>query len=197
MDKLDKFPAKKFTAGKVILNSGETPESLFYLKKGFVKHYVDSPDGKELIIHIYKSGTVFPLMWGLNDELPNYNLATLTNCELALVPKKEFVTFVSKNPKELLSLSKRLLMAISGLSKRIEILNFQNARQRVVSTLLYLNRHFGDQFHFTHESLASLTGLTRERVSIEMKKLKDQGLVAYKRNTITVINLTKLSTLKL
>jgi CRP-like cAMP-binding protein len=192
MDKLDKFPAKKFTAGKVILNSGETPESLFYLKKGFVKHYVDSPLGKELIIHIYKSDTVFPLMWGLNDEVPNYNLATLTNCEISLIPKKVFVELLVNNQQELLELNRRLLKAISGLSKRIEILNFQNARQRVVSTLLYLNKHFGDEFHFTHESLASLTGLTRERVSIEMKRLKDQGLVAYKRNTITIVDLSKI-----
>lgn len=193
MEKFGKIPAKKIPVGKVILNSGEQPENLFYLKKGFVKHYVDSPEGKELIIHIYKSGTIFPLMWGLNNEVPNYNLATLTNCEISLVPKKTFSDFIAKNPKELLSLSRRLLMAISGLSKRIEILNFQNARQRVVSTLIYLNKHFGDQFHFTHESLAALTGLTRERVSIEMKKLKDQGVVSYKRNTITISDLAGLT----
>jgi len=193
MDKLGKYPTKRFAADKVILNAGETPENLFYLKKGFVKHYVDSPEGKELIIHIYKSGTIFPLMWGLNDEIPNYNLATLTNSEIALVPKKVLNEYLLKNPKELLNLNKRLLKAISGLSKRIEILNFQNAHQRVLSTLLYLNRHFGDQFHFTHESLAALTGLTRERVSIEMKRLKDQGIVAYKRNTITVIDSSKLN----
>ncbi len=191
----DNHHIKKFAAGDIILNSGETPDYVFLLKSGFVKHSTDSSDGKELILHIYTPGALFPLMWGLNDEVPNYTLAALTTCSVVCVPKDEMVEYYSSKPKELMELTKKLLKGISGLSKRIEILSFENARKRVVSTLQYLHKHFGPEFSFTHENLASLTGLTRERVSIEMKKLKDQGLVSYKRNLISVTDIDKLSSL--
>lgn len=192
---LSPYRSRKFAPGDVLLNSNETPDYVFSLKSGFVKHYVDSPDGKELIVHIYTPGSIFPLMWGLNDEIPNYNLTALTNCTVAYVPKKDLVEYYTVRPKELMLLTKRLLKAVSGLSKRIEILSFQNAQKRVVSTLQYLHKHFGEEFHFTHENLASLTGLTRERVSIEMKRLKDKGVVSYKRNLISVSDPDELSSL--
>ena len=83
-------------------------------------------------------------------------------------------------------MTKRLVSGISGLSKRIEILNFENAQGRIISTLTYLKKHFGSKLSFTHEELAALTGLSRERVSIEMKKLKDKKLISYTRSIISL-----------
>ena len=42
-----------------------------------------------------------------------------------------------------------------------------------------------------HKDIASLAGLTRETVSIEMKNLEKKGLIAYKRNQITIKDVDK------
>jgi CRP-like cAMP-binding protein len=94
--------------------------------------------------------------------------------------------FIRDNPKKLLEITKRLVYGLEGLAKRVEILNFENAQNRITSALSYLKKHFGTKLEFTHEDLASLTGLTRERVSIEMKRLKDLGKISYKRGVVTV-----------
>jgi|SRR3989338_4971803 len=180
------YPAKRFSTKEVILMAGELPGALFYLKRGNVAQYVDSHEGKELIIHIYMPGALFPLSWGLNNEIPNFSLKAINTCEVTLVPKKDFEKLINERPEELIKLTKNLALGISGLAKRIEILNFENAQTRVLSTLEYLRKHFGEKFQFTHEMLAALTGLTRERVSIEMKRLKDKKVLDYKRGVITL-----------
>jgi CRP/FNR family transcriptional regulator len=47
-----------------------------------------------------------------------------------------------------------------------------------------------------HKDIASMVGLTRETVSLEMKKMEQMGVIEYKRNNITIkdINLFKKKT---
>lgn len=186
MEEFNNYPAKRFAKGDVILTAGAAPQVLFYLKKGNVLQYVDSNQGKELIIHIYMPGALFPLSWGLNNEIPNFNLKAMITSEVVLVPKKDFEKLINNKPDVLMKLTKNLVSGLMGLSKRVEILSFENAEVRITNTLKYLERHFGPKFEFTHEGLAALTGLTRERVSIEMKKLKDKKVLEYKRGVITL-----------
>jgi CRP-like cAMP-binding protein len=43
-------------------------------------------------------------------------------------------------------------------------------------------------FPLTHKLIASLTGLTRETVTLHMLKLEKQGLINYERRKVTVVD---------
>lgn len=184
---LSKFPAKNYKPREIIHYSGQASIGLFYLKRGFVRQYITSTEGKELTVHIFEKGSIFPLVWAFGKSWSEFNLQTLTSCQMAIVPETKYMQFLKSSPEELLKLTDRLMSGIIGLSKRLEIVSFDNANQRVKSTLMYLKKHFGSRYHFSHEDIASLTGLTRERVSIEMKKLKDAGIIDYKHANVTFI----------
>ncbi len=186
IDHFTNYPARTVRKGEIILHAGQRPSHLFYLKKGFARRYVDSIEGRELTIHIFEKGSTFPLSWALNNENPNFNLAALTDCEIALIPKEDFLKFI-KNYDELAAITRKLLYGLEGMAKRLENMSFEKADMRVMSTINYLAKHFGNLLPFTHEDLSSLTSLSRERVSIEMKKLKNRGIVSYKRNVIKVL----------
>jgi CRP-like cAMP-binding protein len=103
--------------------------------------------------------------------------------------------FIEANPYELLPFTKHLINGIEGLLKRIELMSFDNAQTRVFAALMYLSHHFGRtnkqeiviESHFTHEDIAAITGLTRERVSIEMGKLKRAKLISYDTKSIHLL----------
>lgn len=195
MFSFQKYKSKKYSKGDIILHSGDSPNTLFYLKKGFVKRYTESFDGKEVIIHIFDSGAIFPLLWAVEGKNPSFSLAALTDCELALVPAQDYIDHIKNDKDRLFDLTIKLLKGLEGMAKRVEILSTEKADSKVKSTLAYLSRHLGVEFEFTHEELAKISGLTREHVSIEMKKLKNQGVVSYKRNTITIIDIDRLISL--
>ncbi|KKQ75504.1 MAG: Crp/Fnr family transcriptional regulator [Candidatus Woesebacteria bacterium GW2011_GWB1_38_5b] len=195
------FKEYKIAKDDIFLYAQNVPTGVFYLKRGFVRQYSISKEGKELTIHIYMPGSFFPLFWAINNEKPDYNLQALTFCTVCVSPKEQFLDWIKNNPKMLYSLSSRLLYGLSGLKKRVEVISLDNSSQRVISILKYLSDHFGKKSsnghikitpYFTHESIAALTGLTRERVSIEMKTLKNKNKINYKRGTLIILDRTKL-----
>jgi CRP-like cAMP-binding protein len=185
-DFANNYPSKKYLAEETIHTAGDDSQTLYYLKRGHVKRFVDSLDGKELIIHIFDPGSVFPLLSVFTERSFSFNLSALTNCEVILIPKKDFNNYIKENNIELLKITKNLLLGLEGMAMRVEILSLEDAKSRISSALKYLSKHFGQKLHFTHEELSALTGLSRERVSIEMKKMKDEGKIRYSRNVIYI-----------
>lgn len=185
-DFAENYPSKKYPKGATFFNESETPKTLYYLKQGYVRRFIAAPDGKELTIHIFEKGSIFPLSWALYDEIPCFNLEALSQIELKCVKKSDFINFIKNYPEELLKITKNMVRATEGLAKRVQILSLARADNKLMAALSYLERHFGKSFEFTHEELSALTGLSRERVSIEMKTLKDKGIVSYQRGRIKI-----------
>ena len=181
--------------GATLLVAFETPQGIYFLKKGFIREFMTSKNGRELTVHIFEPGAFFPLNWAVNGVKNQYFFEALTEADLNFASKNKVLTFLNKNPQVLSDLVSRLLSAISGLSRRIESQTFDNAYQRVISSLLYLTVHFGIKNgpgvlvreHFTHEDIAKLTGITRERTSLQMEKLEKNGLLNYQSNHSLVI----------
>ena len=185
---------------ELLLGNGENPNRVYLLTKGFVRLYLISERGQETTLHIIKPGEVFPLIATLGQVPNRYNYETWGDVEVMDAPVSQFQDFL-KNEKDLLfDLNCHLLKRISGLLLRLEYSLYGNSYQRVVSTLLFLTRHFGQDCggttllnqKFTHNEIAILTGLCREVVSVEMGKLKARKLVSYKRGLVTVGDVKRL-----
>ena len=197
---LNQFPTKQFGENDVLLIPGKNPSSLFYLIRGHIRLFSTSEQGKELTLHIFERESIFPLNWAINNINQEYGLQAVTKAKAILVPKDKFVTFLKKHPTTLYKYTQNLVKGIDGLTKRVEIVSMDNAQKRVRSALIYLSKHFSTnkdnkvvmKYHFTHEDISMLTGLTRERVSVEMKKLKDKGVIDYNHSSLTVLYPDKL-----
>ena len=100
----------------------------------------------------------------------------------------------------LLDLTSRMLERFLGLMRRMEYLVFGNARSKVASILLICAERFGKKqgqatvidVPLTHSDIATLVGMTRETVSIEMKKLQKEKLISYKGRYLAILNLAGL-----
>lgn len=199
----DQFNQIQFPKKTTLIQAGDNPKEIFYIKKGFVRQYTTSVQGDELTIHIFKPGSYFPLSQILNNEGNNYYFETITNSTIIKAPCHLVLEFLKSNPVVLMDVSSRMLKGLSGLSKRVIMLGLANASTRVAVILLYLSRHFGS-FHnnhvtinvkFTHEQISCLTSLSRERVSIEMGRLVKSGIIKYESRKITIMDYKTLKTL--
>ncbi len=80
------------------------------------------------------------------------------------------------------------------LLNRIELLKLGTASQNVAYVVSLCAEQFGIKngrsvvidLPLAHKDIASMVGLTRETVSLEMKKLEQMGLIEYKRGDITI-----------
>jgi CRP/FNR family transcriptional regulator len=110
------------------------------------------------------------------------------------------VNFIKDKPTILFELMSELIEDYAESLTRIENLVFPDAYRRVISVLLYIAKHFGEengnevtvQHRFTQQDIATLTGVARETASIEMVKLEKKGLVTYIDHSMQFRNIKKL-----
>lgn len=171
---------------------------VFYLKQGFVRFYLVSEEGFELTLHIFTPTSFFPVV-GISEE-SDYYFESLTPAEVYRVQRDRFNYFINDHPTEGLEVLKKSIFLYEQVLKKFSYKSFGSAYQQVILAILDLGLIFdsGDSktkminYWFTHQDLASLTGLSRERVSLEVQKLIKKGLISYQGHFIVVKNTKEL-----
>lgn len=195
-----KFKKYHYKKGEVILRGGDTPQGVYFIDKGYVRDYSISKDGEELTLIIFKSEDFFPMQWVFNDRINQHYFDAMSAVELWRCPKEDFIDFIEKNPEIFLELTSHITLRLSGIMQRMEYLAFGNAYQKVASILAICAERFGEKkgndiiidIPLTHKDIAMLVGMTRETVSIELKKLQRKGIVDHDRRFIVVKDVAKL-----
>lgn len=202
--KLDGFFAQfkkiHYQKGDIILRADEEPRGVLFLEKGYVKLYSISEDAQELTLIIFKPEDFFPVMWAINATPNNYYLEATSTAELWQAPRGELIKFLKANSDVLFELTSRILIRLGGLLKRMEYMIFGNAQNKVASIISICAERFGQPQEgrsvigviLTHQDIASLIGVTRETVSIEIKKLEKRGIIGYKGRYLVVKDARRL-----
>jgi CRP/FNR family transcriptional regulator, cyclic AMP receptor protein len=194
------FNRKKYKKGEILINAGEPPLGIFFLKEGMVKQYAISNKGDELILNIFKENSFFPMSWAINDSPNEYYFEAVTNAVIYLAPKDEVIKFIKSNSDVIYNLLSRVYKGTDGLLLRMVHLMASSAYTRLVTELLIQSKRFGKkrldgqiELRISEKELAAESGMTRETISRELKLLKDKNLVTLDTKLIIINNLQKLN----
>lgn len=195
-EKLDcffaQFKRQSYKKGEILIRADDDPPGIFYLKEGVVKEYAISRKGDELVVNIFKPIAFFPMSWAIN-ETPNvYYFEAITTVEVWRAPKEKVIEFIKNEPDVLFDLIRRVYRGTDGILTRMTYLMSGNAYARLVTELLIAAKRFGMPLRISEKDLAAQSGMTRETVSRELKKLKDKGLVTFDKHFLTIQNAEKL-----
>lgn len=189
------FRTFKYAKGETILRSGDTPQGVYFVKSGYAKLNSVSQDGKELTMVIYEKGDFFPVVWtffGMRASI--YSFEAITDTEILRAPREKFIEFINSDREIFLEVTKGIITRFQTALRRMQYLTFGNASAKVASVLLICGKDFGVeksneieiQIPLTHREIANLVGVTRETVSLELKKFDKKGLIAYNKKIITI-----------
>jgi CRP/FNR family transcriptional regulator len=196
------YPKRTYPKGQIIVFADEDPEHIFYVESGKVRQYDTSYKGDEVVVNVFKPPAFFPMSSALNKTPNNFFYKTEEPTVLHVVPADEAVTFLKANPDVMLDLLSRLYRGMDGLLGRVVHLMSGTAKSRLMYDLIIECRRFGKAqpdggfvLRASEQDIAARSGLTRETVSREMKKLKDKKLVEISKDGIKVIDLAALEKL--
>lgn len=190
----EKSPVKRLKAGELVLSPSTHVQEVYFLTSGYVREYMVSEQGVELTVHIYEKGAAFPMLPVVHNLENQHYFDVLGDCELFVAPGKDFIAYLKAHPDVMFDMLGRLLLGLQGLVKRIEYLTLSKASSRLAACLLYLGRHFGAEEHgqlvlsqrFTHHEIASIVGLARETVSLELEQMMAKGFIVYNGRFIVI-----------
>ena len=188
-------PLKTYEKGSIIVfpNEEQLPP-ITYIENGLIGQYDITTDGNKAVVNIFKPGAFFPASSAVNRSFNSYYFEALTDVSVRQSSPELVDAFLRENPYVVYDLLQRLYKGVDGVLKRMFLLLGETANARVLYELFMYADRFGRKqpngsiiVDVTANGLAQQTGLARETVSRELKKLKATGILIVGRGHITLI----------
>ena len=175
-----------FEKGAVIYEMGERDRTFFFLRSGFVKLGVITPDGHELIYDVRKGGDVVGELCAAQSERPDRAVA-LEETQAIPVPYEEVLEVLRKRPDLFDRLVEVLCQSLAEAYDQVTTLAVDDTPHRLVKALLRLAAKLGHPSgqvvdiptYLTQEEISQMVAARRERVSTALNFLRRRGMVRY------------------
>ena len=184
---------RSYRRGALILNEGESGDSMYFLLKGRVRVFGSAPTGKEITYGSIEAGEYFGEM-ALDGGSRSASVEALEACVCSVVSNAHVLAFMHDHShfavQLLHTLTERARSATSAardmalldvyarLSQtlsRLAVPDTAHAEQRIIQTPV------------THAELAAFVGASREMVSKLMKDLERGGYIQVDNRRITLL----------
>jgi CRP/FNR family transcriptional regulator, cyclic AMP receptor protein len=195
--------ARRYNPGEIIYLQGETSKDFYFLAKGKVKVSILKENGSEKILAIQEDNTFFGES-GSFDRHPYFATATaLDDSEIFVIPIDRAEAVIREHPDVSFMVINAIIRKLRLLGLQVEDFAFLDAQKRVAHILLKLASEIGQeheegiiiQKRITHEDLASLTGLSRVRVTTLLNHFQRLNIIRKRRLIIIVTDHDKLASL--
>jgi CRP/FNR family transcriptional regulator len=191
---------RKLRKNTVIFHEGD-PASVFYLvKRGRVKVYKASPDGREQVLSIFGDGQIF-------GDVPTFDggpypatAATMEDSEIYLIKRDDFNEVVRSHPEIALKVIGVLGGRLRHALELVRDLSFKQVPHRLAGLLLKLGEEYGQEtkdgllvtLSLSRQDLADIVGTSRETVTRELKKMEGAGMLIVNRRQIIITDQNRL-----
>lgn len=181
-------PAQMFKNNQIIYRQGEIAKNFYYLKEGRVQAFVNSPDGLEKILTIYKKGEIFGEA-SFFDGFPRMSSAkTFSDSEIITITKTDIMLYFQKYPFLALNFIELLSQKVRMLSNEIDNISFLSAEKRIAQYLLNMNLYSNCSIDCTHEDIGKAVGVSRITVSRTLNKFSKYQWIYTKYKKILILN---------
>ncbi len=196
-DKIEHFFSQgtllTFRKGQVIVEVGQDPSGVMWLISGVVEQYALTQEGFRIGVNLFKPPAFFPMSWAINRTHNDYFYCAMNDVEVKLRDAGETVEFLQHNPDVTFDLLSRVYRGADGLLQKLTLTGSKVARDRLIFELITECYRFGEQVNeqawriqITQTSLAARSGLARETISRELRKLSESKLIVLHRGVIEV-----------
>ncbi len=186
---------KNFKKDETILYEENTSEFMYIILDGETKVVQSVESGKEIIISMHQSGEFFGELSLIDGKTAPATVCATRDSMIAIISKHDFYSLLFNQNKVLENVLEILCSRLRESMQKIQILNFNNAAQRIKMLFLMLAETYGEQSNdgtilkikLIHQDIASMTGLTRETVTRIIDKWRKSGEIQVLKNKFILL----------
>lgn len=198
----EKGKTRSFVGKQVIYVEDDEPSHLYFVKKGQVKSYKRTQDGRELSSTLYSEGDFFGYESLCRSSTYTENAATLNDSELILITKVDFMEYLLSHQEIASAFISMLSGNVQEKEEQMLRLAYFSVRKRVADTLVQVAVKFGTPnsdtctLRISRDDLAALVGTASETVSRMLADFKDEKLIEKNGTAIEVLSIERLRNVK-
>lgn len=190
-------PMKTYPAGAILYAPHNPTETLFILKRGRVRIFRLSADGRALTTAIITPGTIFGEMVLLGQSMHDNYAEALDKAVVCVMARACVQKYLLSDPRISARIAEILGQRLRDMERRLSDTVFKTVPQRIASTLAALagqQRRYGmtgraSVVALTHEQIAALAGTSRETTTKVLGEFAEHGLIKLGRGRLIVLNL--------
>jgi CRP-like cAMP-binding protein len=182
--------------GDSIVLEGDLADGLYLIRRGSVRVYKASPEGKEQVLIVLHPGDTFndvPVFDGGTN--PASAVAAASDTEIWMLPTALTLRLLETSPLVAMNAVRVLATRLRHLAGLVEDLSLRQILQRVARLLLEEAERTGGDITLTQQEMAARVGTAREVVSRALRELERQGAVTRHLGKISAINAAMLQAL--
>lgn len=173
---------RTFPTHAILINEGDTTDSLYIVLSGRLQAYAGSEDGREVILAEHGPGEYIGEL-SLDREKRSVSVKALEPSVCRVVQGEQLRQFLAEHPDFALHMTHKLIRMVRRLTEQVRSLALQDVYGRIRRVLNELSdpgegeervlRH-----KLTQQDIASRVGSSREMVNRIMKELTAGGYVS-------------------
>ena len=192
----NRIVVKEFSKNETILREEETNQFMYIILVGKIKVVQTTEEGKEIILAIHKSENFFGELSLIDGKTSSATVMAMEESLIAIISKANFYALLYSQKKVLENLLHILCSRLRASWKRIHILNFREAPQRMKMLFKIFSSENGEKtpegtminLRLTHQEMADMAGLTRETVTRVLGQWQKDGLITVSRNKYILLH---------
>jgi len=185
---------KKYSKNTQIFESGIKNIHVGILISGEVHIVEEDVYGNQNIFFRLHQGDIFGEVFTLINIINSATIpVAITECEVLLIDKNSILTPCNKICSSHIKLIENLLYNVANkafdLHSKVLILSKRTTRDKLLTFLSCKSRESGDQLFsisFNRQQLADFLCVDRSALSVELSKLKKEGILDYHKNTFRI-----------
>ena len=187
--------------GQVILSPDDPADRIHIVKRGKVRLFRVTHDGKQLTLDIYDKGTILGDMRLLGQQrTPEAYAETLDAAVICTITPDELRRLIERYPIIGVNIITFLSRRLQEAERELESMAYQSVGQRLARKLIELGHRFGAksergtmiEARLTQQELADMIGTTRETLAHTISDFRRRGLLATDRQRVVIRDAERL-----
>jgi CRP/FNR family transcriptional regulator, cyclic AMP receptor protein len=179
------LPMTTCVTGGLVTSPDEEDERLYIVKRGRVRLYRLTPDGKQLTLDILDKGRIVGRMSWLGQELNAVYAEAIEDAVICSFTPQELRRLIERFPGIGLNLIRYLSDRLAASEREREVMAFRSVEQRLAARLLELAGRFGRSMEggiaidarLTQQELADMIGTSRETLAATISSLREREVL--------------------
>lgn len=173
------------------------PRCLYFLKKGKVKTYKITEDGKIYINNFYTEGDFIGYQALLENKIYDDNAEVLEEAEVIMIPKSDFIAAISNDMTIASKFIKLISNKVKDQEERLMDMAYSSLRQRIAKALVSiqekLNKNDDQIIDIPRHDIARYVGTATASLIRTLSDFKQEKLIDIKEGKIRILNSNGLS----
>ena len=191
-----KYSEVSYNKGQILFQEGDACKNIGIIEEGSIQVERIYSSGKSIVLAKLSAGDVFGEALVISSTaLYPATVIAKSNCKIIFINKKEIMKLCSSNEKILENFVTLLSDKVIMLNKKVKSTSLKSVKHKVVDYILEKSNVANSNVIMINESkedIAAYLGIPRPSLSRELIKLRDENIIDFDRNSITILKFHEL-----